>query len=107
MFAQCLSNGLFVSNKIIPMTQPRRAASALNEFPSELELRRETLNIHIDPREIHLEPVGSDPQLVAAPLGRSVVESSQTAQFWPMLAAALVGIGATIVGLAALSRFAQ
>jgi hypothetical protein len=95
-----------VSNKIIHMTRPRMAASALDEFPSELELRGETLNIHVDPREIHLEPVGAGPHPLEAPLAPIMVESSKTAQFWPMLAAAFVAIGATILGVAAFSRFA-
>jgi hypothetical protein len=95
-----------VSNKIIHMTKPRTGASALDEFLPELDLRHASRNIHIDPREIDLEPVGAGPHPVEAPLAPIMVESSTTAQFWPMLAAALVGIGATIVGLAAFSRFA-
>jgi hypothetical protein len=96
-----------VSNKIIPMTQPRTGASALDEFLPEVHLRRASRNIHVDPREIRLEPVGVGREPVEAPLAPITVESSKTAQFWPMLAAALVGIGAAIVGLAAFSRFAQ
>lgn len=87
--------------------QPRTGASALDEFLPELDLRRASRNIYVDPREIHMEPVGVEPQSVEAPLAPIMVESSKTAQFWPMLAAALVGMGATILGLAAFSRFAQ
>ena len=87
------------------MTQPRTGRSALDEFLPEVDLRHAGRNIHVDPREIHLEPLGAGLQPVEAPLAPIMVESS--AQFWPMLAAALVGIGATILGLAAFSRFAQ
>jgi hypothetical protein len=96
-----------MSNKIIHMTRSRPGASALDEFLPELDLRRAGRNFHVDPREIHLEPVGVGPHPVDGPLAPIMVESSKTAQFWPMLAAALVGIGATILGLAAFSRFAQ
>jgi hypothetical protein len=96
-----------VSNKIIHMTQPRTGSSALDEFLPEVDLRRASRSIHVDPREIHLEPVGAGPHPVEAPLAPIMLESSKTAQFWPMFAAALVGIGATILGLAAFSRFAQ
>jgi hypothetical protein len=96
----------FVSNKIIHMTRPRTRASALDEFLPEVDFRA-SRNVHVDPREIYLEPLGAGPQPVEAPLAPIMVESSKTAQFWPMLAAALVGIGTTILGLAAFSRFAQ
>ena len=96
-----------MSNKIIHMAQPRTGASALDEFLPELDLGRASRNVHVDPREIHLEPLGVGPHAVDGPLAPITVESSKTAQFWPMLAAALVGIGTTILGLAAFSRFAQ
>ena len=96
-----------VSNKIIQMAASRRrAASALDEFLPELDLRRATPHAHIDPREIHLEPVGFHLQPAEQPLGSIGVESSKHAQFWPILAAALVGIGVTILAFVAFSRFA-
>jgi hypothetical protein len=96
-----------VANKIIQMAVPsRRAASPLDEFLPELDVRCATPHVHIDPREIHLEPVGFLPHPAEQPLGPMVVESSKRAQFWPMLAAAFVGIGVTILAFVAFSRVA-
>ena len=80
--------------------------SALDEFLPELDLRRESREIHVDPREIHLEPIGF-PSQAEGPLGPIVVESTKRAQLWPMLAAALVGIGATILAFVGFATFAQ
>ena len=95
-----------MSNKIIQMASPRRVTSALDEFLPELDVHDAAPRAHIDPREIHLEPIGFHPHPVEQPLSPIAVESSRRAQFWPMLAAALVGIGATILAFAGFSRFA-
>lgn len=97
-----------MSNRINPITAAQRPGrSPLDEFLPELDVRRETREIQVDPREIHLEPVGLRPDLVEAPLAPVVMERSKRAQLWPMLAAALVGIGATILAFVAFSRFTQ
>ncbi len=96
-----------MSNKIIQMASPRRrVTSALDEFLPELDVDGAAPRAHIDPREIHLEPIGFHAQPLEQPLSPIVVESSKGAQLWPMLAAALVGIGATILAFAGFARFA-
>ena len=83
------------------MASVRPVRSALEEFLPELDLQHSAQNIHVDPREIHLEPVGPISESVLA----SHAEDNAQAQLWPMLAAALVGIGVTLLGFAAYSRF--
>ena len=80
----------------------RPVRSALEEFLPELDLQRNVRDIRVDPREIHLEPVGLVSESV---LGSHVGDNQAQAQLWPMLAAALVGIGVTLLGFAAYSRF--
>ena len=95
----------------------RPGRSALDEFLPELDVRRESRHSRVDPCEIHLEPIAFRPELVEAPrapiepaeapLAPIVVERSKRAQLWPMLAAALVGIGVTILAFVAFSQFAH
>jgi hypothetical protein len=96
-----------VSNKIIPMTVAQSPGrSALDEFLPELDVRRESHRTHVDPGELHLDPVSFLPQQAEAPLEPIVMESPARAQLWPMLAAAFVGVGVTILALVAFARFA-
>ena len=99
--ARCLLNStttFVVSHQIISMTtSPRTSRSALEEFLPEVDIRRDNVGSLIDPREIELEPlkVGSD-----------LMDNSTRVQLWPMLAAALVGVGAAILAFAAFSQLA-
>ena len=77
-------------------TAPRTGRSPLEEFLPEVDIRCENVGSLIDAREIQLEPLGM----------RAEVMDSTRAQFWPMLAAALVGMGAAILAFAAFSQFA-
>lgn len=83
----------------------RPGRSALDEFLPELDIRPESRHHRVDPREIHLEPVGLPPEAAEAPLAPIVMENSKRAQMWPMFAAALVGIGVTILAFVAFGRF--
>ena len=90
------------------MTATQRAGrSALDEFLPELDVRRESHHARVDPGEVDLEPVSFLPEPAEGPLAPIAVESSTRAQLWPMLAAAFVGIGVTILAFVAFAKFAQ
>jgi hypothetical protein len=76
---------------------------ALNDFLPELDVRREP-DI-LDPREIQLDAVGFPPE-PADPRRPPIVEGAGV-QLWPMLAAALVGIGVAILGFVVFNSFVQ
>ena len=84
------------------MASARPVRSALEEFLPEVDLQRNAQDIRVDPREIHLEPVGLVSESV---LTSHAQDNPAQAQLWPMLAAALVGIGVTLLGSAAYSTF--
>ena len=107
MFAR-LRLAIPVSNNIIPMTPSRRAAkSALDEFlPERLfapEVQREqrvgasNLNL-LPPNEVRLDPVEQVHR--SAP-----VKEPSGVQLWPMLAAAFVAFGVTLLALAVFSKY--
>jgi len=92
-----------VSNKVISMAAAQRPGrSALEEFLPELDLQPNVQNNHVDPREIHLEPVGPVSDVTTGP---GAADNSGQVQLWPMLAAALVGIGVMLLGFGVYSRF--
>lgn len=94
-----------MSNKIISMpAAPRPIRNALEEFLPELDPQRNAHDNQVDPREIHLEPVGLGSESVVTATSAPADNPAQV-QLWPMLAAALVGIGVTLLGFAAYSRF--
>jgi hypothetical protein len=78
----------------------RPGKSALDEFLPEVDLRINNGNkgVHLDPRDVQLEAV-VPPTLVAAQSDQSRV------QWWPMFAAALVGIGVSLLAYGAWVRF--
>ena len=82
----------------------RPGKSALEEFLPELDLQPNVQNNHVDPREIHLEPVGPVSESVVG-TGQGAADNSGQVQLWPMLAAALVGIGVMLLGFGVYSRF--
>ena len=77
--------------------------SALDEFLPEADLRLHNGNngnVHLDPRDVDLEPV------VAPPSVATQTDPSRV-QWWPMFAAALVGIGVSLLAFGAWARFGQ
>jgi len=105
MFAQLETRrALRVSNKIIPMSTHRAGKSALEEFLPERALAPQRGNgiaatgpeplaagdIDLDPIEGLTAPIAMKPTAV---------------QLWPMLAAALVALGASFLALAVLGKF--
>lgn len=85
-----------MSNKIISTT---RQGNALDQFlPERIFVRHgESGNpdLRIDPSEVHLEPIVSRP---------SASDPSKV-QLWPMIAAALVAFGISLLTFAALARY--
>ena len=79
----------------------RPGKSALDEFLPEADLRlNNTSSFHLDPREVQLEPLTAPPTVPTA-ADRSRV------QWWPMFAAALIGIGVSLLAFGAIARFGQ
>lgn len=83
----------------------RAGKSALDEFLPEINAQRDHRESRIDPGDIHLDPVEFRPARVTA--GRQPATTESGAQLWPMLAAALVGIGVSILAFAAFVRFSH
>jgi hypothetical protein len=97
-----------VSNNIIPITTAQRAR-ALDQFLPERMFAADAQHTAgatpIDPSEVHLEPIvprRASVQSIARP---PVVPPSSQVQPWPMLAAAMVAIGVSLLAFAAFARF--
>ena len=90
------------------MTSHGAAESALDEFLPESALASEISRFRGEPRgaidlfvsaeDIHLDPI----EVVARGTPRA---NSSSVQLWPMLAAAFVAIGVSMLALAAFARF--
>jgi hypothetical protein len=97
---------VLLPNNIMPMTAPSRPGkSALDEFLPELNVRFETRDVHIDPLEVQLECVATAPPSATAK--RTTATDKSAVQWWPMFAAALVGIGVSMLAFGAWARFGQ
>lgn len=97
------SGGLPLSNKMILQSATDRGGkSALDEFLPELDARRESREARIDPGEIDLDTIGLRIEPAAA--HRAAAATDPGAQLWPMLAAALVGVGVAILAFSAFAR---
>lgn len=81
----------------------RAGKSALDEFLPELDAQRDNRESHIEPGDIHLDPIEFRAERGASSRQRATTD--RDAQVWPMLAAALVGIGVSILAFAAFARF--
>ena len=104
MFAQSGAAALSLTNKMTLQTATAKGRkSALDEFLPELDVQRDNREARIDPDEIDFDPIVIDPEHVAAPFGSATTDPSR-AQLWPMLAAALVGVGAAILAFSAFAR---
>jgi len=102
-----------VSTRIIPMSARRR--DALDEFVSESTLQRvgaahaRASRVHplpkVEPLEVCLEPIEVIwKQATNVP---TTSEPSAKVQFWPMLAAALVAFGVSLLAVATITKYAH
>ena len=107
MFAQSRSTVVFVANNIIQMATPRSGKSALDEFLPERvftpDVRRDSRTDgrrpdHIPATEILLDPI----EQVASTV---VVTKQSPVQLWPMLAAAFVALGVSLLVLALFAKY--
>ena len=78
----------------------RPGKSALDEFLPEADLRLNNSSVHLDPRDVDLEPVVARPSIVTQ-------TDQSRVQWWPMFAAALIGIGVSVLAFGAWARFGQ
>ena len=83
----------------------RAGKSALDEFLPELNEQRDHRESRMDPGDIQLDPIEFRPE--GAMASRQPAATDTGAQLWPMLAAALVGIGVSILAFAAYARFSH
>ncbi len=88
-------------SNIIPMTTTPGEKSALEEFLPEVTLSPEhplvDRSAMIDPADLRLDPIG--PQ--------SGQENASDVQMWPMMAAACVALGVSLLALALFSKLGQ
>ena len=80
----------------------KSAKSALDEFLPEVDVRRDRREARIDPGEIDLDAIEFRPEPVVP--HRTAAATEPGAQLWPMLAAALVGVGVAILAFSAFAR---
>ena len=100
-----------MSNKIVPINVSSRAdRSALDDFLPEIAVqtasRPEGRDTHLDLSEVRLEPVTAIDEFAqpeTQPM--STTNQSTKVQFWPMLAAACVVLGISLLALALFARF--
>ena len=91
-----------------PGRTPRRL------FP-ELDVRLDQRQVHVDPQDIQLDSVVAQPPIVAVEFPTTSPEALRVTgaadksrvQWWPMIAAALVGIGVSLLAFGAVARFGQ
>ena len=90
-----------MSDHVAP-ARAREGKSALDEFLPEHLLGRQgpgvETHLRVDPRDVQLDPIE---RLARTPL----VRSSRQAQLWPMLAAALVALGVSVIALAVFASY--
>ena len=106
MFAQSRSTVVFVSNNIVPMVTQRSGKSALDEFLPERVLMPDVRNTrkdrrqpdHLPATEILLDPIEQVAQTI-------VVTKQSPVQLWPMLAAAFVALGVSLLVLALFAKY--
>ena len=98
---------LLLANNIIPMpTAHRPAKSALDEFLPERALGFDHPEVHLDPRDVELDALDF-PAESSEPLRITAASDQSRVEWWPMFAAALVGIGVSLLAFGAWARFNQ
>ena len=78
------------------MTAPGARKNALEEFLPESIFKHGEADLYVSPEEVRLDPIDALAQSEA---------SANSVQIWPMLAAALVAIGVSMLAMAAFARF--
>jgi hypothetical protein len=92
-------------HKIIPMPIPYRPAkSALDEFLPERALAFDRHDVPIDPQDVELDSLNGSAES-HEPLRLTATQDASRVEWWPMFAAALVGIGVSVLAFGAWARF--
>ena len=97
-------------NRIILTTMTQAGKSALDDFLPERAsggAERGDANSFIDPAEVRLEPLDGRPGQPEGMHHFAADPSSSQVQAWPMLAAALVALGVSLLALAAFAKLAH
>ena len=96
-----------MSNNIVPLPAPHRPAkNALEEFFPERALGFDHEEVQLDPQEIELDALDI-PGESAEPLRLTPALDTAPVEWWPMFAAALIGIGVSLLAFGAWTRFGQ
>jgi hypothetical protein len=86
------------------MSKHANAKTALNEFLPEAAFTADISepgskpHLHVAPDELVLEPIEAGARPAVQP-------NSSTVEMWPMVAAALVAIGVSMLAMAAIAKF--
>ena len=92
-----------LSDNITPTNAYRPGKSALDEFLPELHVQRNHREGYLDPQDVQFEPEADRETIVR----ETIVVDQSRVQWWPMFAAALVGIGVSLLAFGAWARFSQ
>ena len=99
----------FVSNKITSTTTTQKRGSALDQFLPERMFEVHTQKTAgatpIDPAEVYLEPIAPRNAAAESPVLPRVMPPSSQVQAWPMVAAAMVAIGVSLLAFAMFAKF--
>ena len=91
------------------MTTLQQEGSALDQFLPEqmfvVDARNTAGATPIDPADIHLEPIVEQRAAAQSPAPPSELLPPSQVQPWPMVAAAMVAIGVSLLAFAAFARF--
>lgn len=105
-----------MSNKVVAvMHSSDDVRSALDQFLSEAELERRARradpvitvdrgNVFLDPREVKLDALEAGARTTRSMSHSPEFTNVTKAQLWPMLAAAFVALGVTMIILSTLAR---
>ena len=91
------------------MTTTQKGGSALDQFLPErmfaVHAKDTAGATPIDPAEVHIEPIESLGAAAEPPVLPRVTPPGSHEQVWPMVAAAMVAIGVSLLAFAAFARF--
>lgn len=98
-----------MADKITSINSTPKAGSALDQFLPErmfaVHAKKTASATSIDPAEIHLEPIAHRSAAAASPVLPRVAPPSSDVQAWPMVAAAMVAIGVSLLAFAMFAKF--
>ena len=86
-------------------TTTPKAGSALDQFLPEHMFAVHMQTVLIDPAEVQLEAFAPGDATAESPTRPHVAPPSSQVQAWPMLSAAMVAIGISLLAFAAFAKF--